>query len=210
MQKASCGQLTEAHEREAALRRAHPVVFGLRVWLAVFGLPLLSILPLANSQEAPVATPKSTLIVEVIAIDNQLHSKVKYVYLRAYSDGSVEYHDRWHIDLFNPSPTRVKLSAEQLNRLEKILSEPETLKLAGEYHGGQGVDTSLRWDVTIPTPDGTHTFTLWNFTYRFDHGLLPGRPIGDSARKVGCALEEMSHELKGWQPFSPPSPHCNR
>jgi hypothetical protein len=99
------------------------------------------------------------------------------------------------------------MSAEQLNRLKKMLSETEVRKLNGEYNGGQGVDTSLRWDVTLATPSGAHTFTIWNFTYGLEHGILSGRPITEPARRVGCALEDIGNQVRGWERHSP---QCHR
>jgi hypothetical protein len=156
----------------------------------------------AQGQEIVVPT-KTNLVVEVIATDSQIHTRMKYVYLRAFSDGTVEYHDPLHVDLFEPTLNRRKMSAEQLSRLKKMLSEPEMSKLNGEYHGGQGVDTSLRWDVTIATPSGARTFTIWNFTYGFVHGLLPGRPIAEPARRVGCAVEDIAKQVRAWGHHSP-------
>ena len=177
-----------------------------RLPLAVFGLIVFPMFLFAQAQETVDPTAKPNLIVEVIATDHQLNTRAKYVFLRAFSDGTVEYHDPLHIDLFEPALTRKKMSAEQLSRLKKMLSEPEVSKLNGEYHGGQGVDTSLRWDVTIATPGGAHTFTIWNFTYGLVHGLLAGRPITEPARRVGCSLENISNQVKDGKRHSPP---CN-
>jgi len=177
-----------------------------RLPLVVFGLLVFPMFLFVQAQETVDPTAKPNLIVEVIATDHQLNTKTKYVFLRAFSDGTVEYHDPWHVDLFEPALTRKRMSAEQLSRLKKMLSEPEVSKLNGEYHGGQGVDTSLRWDVTIATPSGARTFTIWNFTYGLAHGLLPGRPITEPARRVGCTIEDTSNQVKDSKRHSP---QCN-
>ncbi len=174
-----------------------------RLLLVVFGLVVLPMILFAQTLKTVDPTQKPDLVVEVIATDHQLNTRMKYVFLRAFSDGAVEYHDPLHVDLFEPALTRKQMSAEQLNRLKKMLSEPEVTKLSGEYKGGRGVDTSLRWDVTIPTPSGAHTFTLWNFTYGLEHGLLPGHPITEPARRVGCALEDIGNQVRGWERHSP-------
>jgi hypothetical protein len=175
--------------------------------LVVFGLIVFLMFLYAQAQETVDPTAKPNPIVEVIATDHQLHTRTKYVFLRAFSDGTVEYHDPWHVDLFDPVLTRKKLSLEQLSHLKKVLSEPEVSELSGEYHGGQGVDTSLRWDVTIATSDGAHTFTIWNFTYGLAHGPLPGRLITEAASRVGCAFEDISNQVKDWKRHSP---QCSR
>lgn len=180
-----------------------------RLPLFAFGLLVFPMFLFAQAQGTVDPTAKPDLIVEVIATDYQLNTRTKYAFLRAFSDGTVEYHDPWHFDLFEPALTRKKMSAEQLSGLKKMLSAPEVSKLNGEYHGGQGVDTSLRWDVTIATPSGARTFTIWNFTYDLVHGvhgLLPGRPIAEPARRVGCSLEDISNQVKDWKRHSPP---CN-
>jgi hypothetical protein len=177
-----------------------------RLPLVVFGLLVFPMFLFVQAQETVDPTAKPNLIAEVIATDHQLNARTKYVFLRAFSDGTVEYHDPWHFDLFEPALTRKKMLAEQLSRLKKMLSEPEVSKLNGEYHGGQSVDTSLRWDVTIAAPSGARTFTIWNFTYGLEHGLLPGRPITEPARRVGCSLENIRNQVKDWKRHSPP---CN-
>ncbi len=178
-----------------------------RLPLVVIGLIVFPMFLFAQAQETVDPTAKPNLIVAVIATDHQLNTRVKYVFLRAFSDGTVEYHDPWHVDLFEPALTRKKMSTEQLSRLKKMLSGPEVSKLNGEYHGGQGVDTSLRWDVTIATPGGAHTFTIWNFTYGLVHGLLPGRPITEPVRRAGCVIEDIGNQVKDWKRHSP---QCNR
>jgi hypothetical protein len=146
-------------------------------------------------QQAADSTPQPHILLEVIAADYQLFSSVKYVYLRIFPDGTVEYHDPLHIDLFDPSTIRRTLSSEQMNQLKAGLSEPEVGKLSGEYYGGGGVDTSLRWDVTFETADKTYRFTLWNFTY--DLRRRPkDREIPEPARKLGCMLEEINDNLR--------------
>ena len=157
----------------------------------------------AQAQQTAHRQAIPDLVVEVLATDYQAFSKTKYVYLRVLSDGTVVYHDPWHIDLFESAPTRKQMSAAQLNRLKGILSEPKVSELSGDYNGGQGVDTSLLWEITVATPSGARMFTLHNFTYGFDHGLLPGRPITEPARRIGCALEEVSNQMKGWTRHSP-------
>jgi hypothetical protein len=168
----------------------------------VFGLIALPMFLFAQAQKTAVATVKPNLVLEVIATDYQIHTRMRYVYLRIFSDDSVEYHDPLHVDLFEPAPTRKKMSAEQLNLLKKILSESEMTNLRGEYKGGQGVDTSLRWDVTLATPSGAKTFTIWNFTYGLAQ-LLPGRPVTEPARRVGCAVEDIANQVRGWERHSP-------
>ena len=178
-----------------------------RLPLVVFGLIVFPMFLLVQAQETVDPTARPNLIVEVIATDHQLNTKTKLVFLRAFSDGTVEYHDPWHVDLFEPALTRKKMSAEQLSRLKKMLSEPEVSRLSGEYNGGQGVDTSLRWDVTIATPGRAHKFTIWTFAYGLVHGLLAGRPITGPARTVGCTLEDTSNQMKDSKRHSP---QCNR
>jgi hypothetical protein len=178
-----------------------------RLPLVVCGLLVFPMFLFVQAQETVDPTAKPNLIAEVIATDDQLNTRTKYVFMRAFSDGTVEYHDPWHFDLFEPALIRKKMLAEQLSRLKKMLSEPEVSKLSGEYHGGQGVDTSLLWEVTVATPSGARMFALHNFTYGFDHGLLPGRPITEPARRIGCALEEVSNQMKGWTRHFP---QCDR
>jgi hypothetical protein len=174
-----------------------------RLPLLVVGLIAMPMFPFAQAQRTAVPTAKPNLVVEVIATDYQIHTRMRYVYMRVFSDNSVEYHDPLHVDLFEPAPTRKKMSAEQLNLLKKILSESEMTNVSGEYKGGQGVDTSLRWDVTLATPNGANTFTIWNFTYGFAHGLLPGRPITEPVRRLGCAVEDIANQVRGWERHSP-------
>jgi len=168
----------------------------------VFGLILLPTILSAQAQNNVGTTAKPRPLVEVIATDHQINSKMKYVFLRAFADGAIEYHDPRHVDLFEPVLLRKNMPTEQLNRLKEILSDPEVGKLSGEYNGGRGVDTSLRWDITIKTESGVHTFTIWNFTYGLEHGVW-GRPITKPVRKLGCVLEDISNQAKGLDDHCP-------
>lgn len=161
-------------------------------------LGIIALLPFssATEQKSAASPVSSGVIVEVIATDYQFHTSIKYVYLRVSADGTVEYHDPWHIDLFKPDLIRKSILPDQVDRLKAVLSKPENRSLSGEYQGNPGVDTSLRWDISFPTMSERHDFTLWNFTYG-PRGGPQGRTITEPARRMGCILEEISNHAKG-------------
>ena len=166
--------------------------------LTILFLSLLTALSMAHARHQQGLPPPSEQnpLLEVVATDYQIFSSVKYVYLRIREDGTVEYHDPLHIDLFHPTLIRRTLPAAELNQLKSGLSAPNAANLTGEYHGGLGVDTSLRWDVSFRTGSETHRLTLWNFTYGLDRPPYK-RPIPEPARELGCLFEEIRNKLDG-------------
>jgi hypothetical protein len=75
--------------------------------------------------------------------------------------------------------------------------------LKGEYHGGMGVDTSLRWDVTFSIANESHAFTLWNFTYGGLWRKPEGRTIPEPAVKLGCLFESLNDQIRNADRHSP-------
>lgn len=150
-------------------------------------------LPSESKQSTTEALDRG-VILEVLATDYQLYTQKKFVYARVFENAWVEYQDRFHADLLHPTIIRKRLSASEFAQLKDILTRPAVRQLSGEYQGWSGVDTSVRWDFSIPDSDKIQRFVLWNFTYPKRWRPADAKPIPKAADELGCFLMRIDEE----------------
>ena len=144
----------------------------------------------AQSNSAPNAIAP---LVETIATDTTAYSSAHYLFLRVLSDGRLEYHDRFRVDLTQPLPLlNYTLTAADLTELHAVLNDPQVAALSGSFAREDAGVTHAEWIVHIPRRDHLQTIAFVNFG-NFHGG--PGKPpLPDSAFRLGCTIEKLHYQ----------------
>jgi hypothetical protein len=110
-------------------------------------LILLSFLAFSAPVEAQ--QPSRTLLLDAIATTSDIHRPETLVYLRVYSDGSVEAHPTHEVDFRTLALKQAQIPAPEMARLRELLSSTEIRALNDEYdRNWEAVDFSTKLVTT--------------------------------------------------------------
>jgi hypothetical protein len=107
----------------------------------------------ALSLGAPLAQPKShaKLILEVITRHFTVGRRIRSVYLRVDSDGSVECRTFRFTGDETEKIKRKKLARRELQNLEAALDDPTLLNVGKKYvTWGPVIDSWMEWEINVP------------------------------------------------------------
>jgi hypothetical protein len=124
----------------------------------------------------------------------------KYLYLRVFEGGIVEYHNTLDVDLTKPIPlVAKKLAQEDIQGLIALLRLPSVQRLSGAFERGDLGIFHETLDIEIHHDTNVQKVSLVNFhSYR----NVPGRPpYPEAAVRLGCMVDSLGHKAisSDWQ-----------
>ena len=131
--------------------------------LAVFGL-VVAVIPVcsrqndkqsSNSEKSLDSSPKK-LLLEVLETDSGIGGTNQFVYVRVFSDGSIEYHPKRFQDLKKQHPSQGKISKENLDAIAGVLTLKDVAELPSLFKSTY-VPIDFYWDLDFTIPRGSET-----------------------------------------------------
>jgi len=112
-----------------------------------------------QSQVVPADKTKSgtsskRLVFEVLETDLGIGGTNQFVYLRMFSDGSVEYHPKRNQELRRDRVSRGEISEDQLNATAKVLARDDVAKLPPVFKS-TFTPIDFYWTLDLGIPRGT-------------------------------------------------------
>lgn len=139
------------------------------------------------AHDAPGQDRAKTILLEVVRNSWNGERNETLVYLRVYSDGSAEAHPMRKVDFRDIHFDAKQLSANQLQTLEHILSEPATAQLRPRYVRYWGnKDFGHKYSVTIRERSEEQHLELVNFQPFL--ARKEGKPYPKQVEKLGCEI----------------------
>ena len=124
----------------------------------------------------------------------------KYLYLRVFKDGTVEYHNILDVDLTKPIPVVAKkLTQEDIEGLIALLRLPSIQRLSGTFQREDLGVVRETLKVEIHRDTGIQEVSLVNF---HSDRNVPGRPpYPEAAVRLGCMVDRLEQKAKSsdWQ-----------
>ncbi len=137
---------------------------------------------------------------QVISTDTTSYSSQKYLYLRVFEDGTVEYHNIVDVDLTKPIPVIAKkLTQEDINGLIAPLRLPSVQRLSGAFEREDLGVFHETLDIEIHRDTDVQKVSLVNF---HSGRNAPGRPpYPEAAVRLGCMVDGLEQKVKSsdWQ-----------
>ena|SRR5579859_3645180 len=159
-----------------------------------------------SRQHAQPGNSERQPILEVVEISGAEWESLRYLYLRVFPDGKVEFHDPIKIDLTRDVPLiRGKLSEQEMARLVSLLGSRETRGLSGTFErGDMGVIRSLLM-IRMARDDDFQDLEFVNFDS--DNQMDGGRAYTAEADRLGCTIERLRRRARNdpWE-----SPACKK
>jgi hypothetical protein len=145
---------------------------------------------------SPKPEPSAYLILEVINKHNTMGRKIPSVYLRVFSDGTVECHEeKWRGQETN-FVKKKRLAPEELKGLKAVLENPELAQVKKRYGLMYWViDSWMEWDIRLPHHWRTQTIQVLNFSP--SSAREKKTPYPDSLVKLGCSILTLRREVYG-------------
>ena len=167
-----------------------------RVWLAlvVAAMTLLvasTFCPrLFSQQDVPSEASGRQPILEVVEISGPEWRSDRYLYLRVFSDGSMEFQDPMKIDLTNEIPiVRKKLSEQEMTQLTSVLTSKELQRLSGTYERENVGNIRSVLLIEIARDDRTQALEFVNFDSKYP--TERGRAYTADAERLGGLIEKL-------------------
>jgi hypothetical protein len=124
----------------------------------------------------------------------------KYLYLRVFQDGTVEYHNPLDVDLTKPIPVFAKkLAQEDIQGLIALLHLPSVQGLSETFEREDLGIFHETLDIEIHRDTEVQKVSLVNF---HSGRNVPGRPpYPEAAVRLGCMVDRLEQKAKSsdWQ-----------
>ena len=137
---------------------------------------------------------------QVISTDTSSYSSEKYLYLRVFEDGTVEYHSIVDVDLIKPIPVIAKkLVQEDIDGLMALLRLPSVQRLSGAFEREDLGIFHETLDIKIHRDTDVQKVSLVNF---HSGRNAPGRPpYPEAAVRLGCVVDRLKQKANSsdWQ-----------
>jgi hypothetical protein len=139
-------------------------------------------------------------VLQVIMTETTSYSSHKYLYLRVFEDGTVEYHNILDVDLTAPTPVIAKkLVQHDIEGLIAVLRLPSVQRLSGTFEREDMGIVRETLNVEIHRKTEVQEVTFVNF---HSDRNLPGRPsYPEAAIRLGCMVDRLEQKAKSseWQ-----------
>jgi hypothetical protein len=139
-------------------------------------------------------------VLQAIMVDSTSYSSHRYLYLRVFEDGTVEYHNILDVDLTKPIPVVAKqLTQEDTEGLLALLRLPSIQKLSGTFEREDMGVVRETLNVEIYRDTEVQKVNLVNF---HSDRNVPGRPpYLEAAVRLGCMVDRLEQKAKSsdWQ-----------
>jgi hypothetical protein len=140
--------------------------------IAVFGL-VVAVIPVcfrqndkqsSNSEKSLDSSPNK-LLLEVLETDLGIGGTNQFVYVRVFSDGSIEYHPKRFQDLRKQHASQGKISKEDLDAIAGVLTRKDVAELPSLFKSTYvPIDSYWDLDFTIPRSGETQKIQVVNFS----------------------------------------------
>jgi hypothetical protein len=139
------------------------------------------------------------VILEVINRHFTVGQKIPSLYLRIFSDRTVECHPLSYTGKEADAANKKYLRPEGFKRIKALIDKPELLKVKKRYELTHPVfDSWMEWDIKIQHPDGVQEISVANFSPGSTRG--PSQPYPDALVMLGCSISKLRDELCGNEP----------
>jgi hypothetical protein len=142
-----------------------------------------------NGQIAP--SPKANVILEVVNRHFTVGKKIPSLFLRLFSDGTVECSTVRFSEHDSSTTREGRLTTEELADATAIINDPALLEANGRYELHRWVfDSWMEWDVRIENPKYSHDVTV-------SFAGAGERAYPASLAKLGCVILKARQEVFG-------------
>lgn len=132
--------------------------------------------------------------------DTTSYSSHKYLYLRVFENGTVEYHNILDVDLTAPIPiVAKKIAQEDIEGLIAVLRLPSVQRLSGTFELEDMGVVRETLNVEIHRNTEVQEVSLVNF---HSNRNVPGRPpYPEAAVRLGCMVDRLEQKARSsdWQ-----------
>ncbi len=160
--------------------------------LGKFALILLGGLSIGSTTLKSARPAK--LILEVINKHHTMGRAIPSIYLRVFSDGSVECHTEKYIGDEIDSVKKKSLTPAEIEALRTVLVDPKLSEI--QRHYGLMylvVDSWMEWDIKVQQGKHTQSFQVLNFAP--GAARENGQPYPDSLLKLGCSIARLRFDV---------------
>jgi len=139
------------------------------------------------------------VILEVINRHFTVGKKIPSVYLRVFSDRTVECHPLSYAGEEPDFAKKKVLTPGEFERLKALLDQPELLKVRKRYELTHTVtDSWMEWDLKIQHSGAIQQITVADFEPVSEQGFT--QPYPDALVTLGCSVSKLRDELCGNEP----------
>jgi hypothetical protein len=139
------------------------------------------------------------VILEVINRHFTVGKKISSLYLRMFSDRTVECRPPSYTGKEADVANKKDLRPEEFKRIKALIDRPDLLKVKKRYELTHPVfDSWMEWDIKIQHPDGVQEISVSNFSPESTRG--PSQPYPDALVMLGCSISKLRDELCGNEP----------
>ncbi len=136
------------------------------------------------------------IILEVINKHFTIGLKIPSVYLRAFSDGTVECHTVRYTGHEADIVKRNTLTPDELSTVRAILENQELLDVKKRYElVNPVIDSWMEWDIAVPHNSGTERIRVLNFSP--GSAWETNTPYPDALGRLGCSIWKLRYETYG-------------
>jgi hypothetical protein len=180
----------------ASFLRAHTLLGGLFTLLALGGL-----LHEVHGQTTIESSHGSAaqVILEVKNKHFTVGRKIPSVYLRVFSDRSVECHSLKYTGDEVDIVKKKTLTPDEFERVRALVDQPELLNVRKRYGLMRTVvDSWMEWDIKLQHAGRVQNITVAAFSPRSARGR--NRPYPDALVKLGCSISTLRDEVCSYEP----------
>jgi hypothetical protein len=165
-------------------------------WKTTTGLTAMAFIVLATFFIATVTTNSDTPkpLLEVINRHFTMGKRIPSVYLRVFSDGTVECHMQKYTGKEIDSVKRKTLAAQEFETLRAVIENPALSRIKSKYGLMSFViDSWMEWDIRVAAGSRTRTFEILNFSPKAARERSQSYPA--SLVRLGCSIEQLRAEV---------------
>lgn len=141
----------------------------------------------------------SRVLLEVINRHFTIGRKIPSVYLRIFSDNTVECRPLAYTGKEVGTVKKKVLTPREFEIVKGVIDEPELLKVKRRYELTHPVfDSWMEWDIKIQHPGRVQDVTIANFSPGSERG--PSQPYPDALVALGCSISKLRGEVCGDEP----------
>lgn len=153
-------------------------------------------------KSSPVQVPHSKqLVLDVLETDSGVGGTNQFVFLRVFSDRTVEFHPKRSDDFKEVPVSEEKISEAQLDIILALVKREDVVKLLSTFKSTYTpIDFNWVLDFKIPRGPGTQLIQLVNFNP--DIARQNHKPYPEALVRLACSVLNLRRKLKADTPYS--------
>jgi hypothetical protein len=149
-----------------------------------------------QSTIGPSGGSSAQVLLEVMNTFFTVGRKIPSVYLRIFSDHTVECESLAHAEGKSGVVTKRVLTPEEFEPVRVVIDEPELLKVQRRYELMHPVfDSWTEWEIKVQHADGVQHISVANFSPESTRG--PSQPYPDALVMLGCSISRLRNDVCG-------------